>query len=96
MANKKKARLNDQLGNFIRVHLPKFQQAIKQAETEGDQSEPQMTGALKLERACDLVNDLIDIPLMPESIEELLFKAVITAIVETWNRTLGKTWAATV
>ena len=52
--------------------------AVKQAQNDLDGS----PGSKKLDYAVDQLNALIDIPLLPEHLEELILKTAITIVVE--------------
>ncbi len=97
MAKNRKQSLNLQIKTFIRDNLRHFKQAIVEAGKEGEASEPKSPGEVRLERAVQIVNGVVDIPFLPEWAEELLFKAIITAIVEFAKSIYGnKDWLAEV
>ncbi len=95
MAKNRKLKLNLDIKGFIRNNLKHFKDAIVQAAAEGDSSDPKAPGEVRLERAVAIVNDLVDIPFVPEVVEERIFKFVITAVVEFAMAQYGKkTWVA--
>lgn len=97
MGKNRKHKFNGAIKTFVRDNLSKFRHAIREAGKEGEASDPPAAGAVRLERAVAIVNDLVDIPILPEAAEELLFKAVITAIVEFAKSVWGKsTWLANI
>lgn len=51
-----------------------------------------MTSAEKKELAINIINRLIDIPLIPESVEAMLLGYAIDAIVAALNKLVGKDW----
>ncbi len=51
-----------------------------------------MTSAEKKELAVTIINRLIDIPLIPESVEAMLLGYAIDAIVSALNKLVGKDW----
>ena len=74
MARKRK--FNKGISRLIRNNFPKIIDAIKEGnETGGD-------GSDKLDAAAKFLNKHVDIPMLPEYLEEMLFKFAITAIVE--------------
>ena len=68
---------NKGIAKFIRSNLPKIVQAIAYAQTDETAS-----GAEKLESAAKWLNDKIDIPLLPEYVEQQIFKVALTTVVE--------------
>lgn len=46
----------------------------------------------KKSMALEILNSLIDIPYLPEFLEQSIFSWLIEMCVETLNRTLGKLW----
>lgn len=68
---------NKGIARFIRSNLPKLVSAIAYAQTDST-----ATGSEKLESASKWLNDKIDIPLLPEYIEQQIFKVALTSIVE--------------
>jgi len=51
-----------------------------------------LTGAEKKEAAVAVLNELIDIPLLPEWIEAKVISLVIDAVVEGFNSIFSKLW----
>ena len=69
MARKRK--FNKGISRLIRNNFPKIIDAIKEGnETGGD-------GSDKLESAAKFLNKHVDIPMLPEYLEEMLFKFVL-------------------
>ena len=48
--------------------------------------------ANKKELAIKLLNKFVDVPWLPEGLEEVLFGFAIDAVVEAFNQTLGNLW----
>jgi hypothetical protein len=86
----KKQRKNDAtqktLKALVQDNLPHFIKAI----TEAGHDPASLSGAAKLDHAVGIVNGVVDIPLLPEWAEELVFKAIITAMVELAKHLFGK------
>ena len=55
-----------------------------------------LAGADKKALAVKVINLLVDIPYVPESLEEIIFSYAVDAIVAAFNRKLGKGWLAKV
>ena len=72
------AKKNRSLSAFVRLHIGAIAKAIKSAQV----SLPDSSGSSKLDWAVEQVNELVDIPLLPEWVEELVFKTAITVVVE--------------
>lgn len=78
-------KLNLGLKALVRDNLPKVIEGIAEAEQVKLAS-----GAEKLDIAVKFLNDVVDLPLLPEYAEELVLKAVVTAVVETAKHLFGK------
>ena len=75
---------------FWEDSLPLFVQAIAAAEVAG-QGKP---GHVKLDIAARAVNALVDIPVIPEFIEQWLIRHSLTLLVQLANRMFGRReWA---
>ena len=68
----------ERLIGLVRKNLPTIIKSIVHAQDVG-QGQP---GVRKLDLAVDFVNARIDIPLLPESVERHIIRAVITGVVE--------------
>lgn len=90
MAQKKKIRFNRQLKVFIRNTLPQAVESILHAQKAAEVEGGPRTGAEKLEVAVGWLNAVVDIPLLPEWVEELIFKALITSLVEVAKHLWGE------
>ena len=55
-----------------------------------------LAGADKKALAVKVINLLVDIPYVPESLEEIIFSYAVDAIVAAFNKKLGKGWLAKV
>ena len=79
---------NKKIAKFIKENLPTLVGAIAYAQTDSTAS-----GAEKLDSAARWLNDKIDIPLLPEWVEEQIFKVALTTIVELAKSVWGeKEW----
>lgn len=88
---RKGMKLNEGLKALVRTNLKHFVRGIEEAsQLKGTDADPPITGADRLDRAVEIVNGLIDIPWLPEGIEELLFKAILTGIVEIAKHLFGE------
>ncbi|MEE9126107.1 MAG: hypothetical protein V3U11_03115 [Planctomycetota bacterium] len=82
------SRNNRFIKRFLRDNMSKIIQVIKEA-----QAIKTLSGEDKLDYAVRRLNKLIDIPLLPEYIEEMIFKTAITAVVELAKSLWGdKDW----
>ena len=68
---------NQRLGRFVKKNLGNIVNAITTAQASGATS-----GASKLDKAVDWINDKVDIPYLPEYLEEQIFKVAISTVVE--------------
>jgi hypothetical protein len=74
---------------WFRGNLGKLVEATKVGEDAGG------NGYNKLEHAAEWLNDQIDIPYVPDFLEEMIFKWAITGLVELAKRFWGdKDWFA--
>lgn len=84
----RKLRKNKSLGQWLEENLGTFVKAIHYGERiNGDHELP---GAQRLELAVEYLNGLIDIPGVPEWLEEQLFKIVVSLIVEFSKQLWGE------
>jgi hypothetical protein len=74
---KRKAFFEKAMSNIV----PKIKAFIQKVEDLGDE----LTGAQKKEIVIDLLNDVIDIPFLPEDWEEALLSTLIDQIVGLYN-----------
>lgn len=91
----KKRGLNKAVIDTAKEVLPTIVQAIRHAETSTPNSlriedGSQTKGAHKLDAAVEWLNDHIDIPLIPEAIEGVIFRIAVTCVVEVGQSIVTK------
>lgn len=70
----------------MKINIKKIIQTISDVEEKYQQ----LDGKSKKEKAVKLINDFIDIPILPESIEEKFISVIVDIIVEMFNQLLWK------
>lgn len=76
---------------WIRTNLENIGKAIKAAqEAREDPNSPVTSGTDALKVAATVLNTLVDIPLLPEFVEQLIFETAITVVVELARAIWGK------
>ena len=76
---------------WIRTNLVNIGKAIKEAQAERDNpGSPVMSGSDTLKFAATALNKMVDIPLLPEFVEQLIFETAITVVVELARAIWGK------
>ena len=79
---------NKGVAKFIKNNLPTIIGAVAYAQEDSNAS-----GAEKLETAAKWLNSKVDIPLLPEWVEEQIFKVALTTVVELAKSIWGdKQW----
>lgn len=53
-----------------------------------------LASADKKKLAVAVINELVDIPFLPESVEEMLIGWAIDAVISAFNKLVGKDWLA--
>lgn len=93
MSQQRERKLNKGIKELVRFNLGHVIDVISKAEKAGapHPANPQgMAGEDKLDEAVTLLNGLIDIPFLPEWMEHLLLKAIVTTVVELAQHLFGK------
>ena len=68
---------------------------IEAAVIEVENKNPLGNGGFKRDTACTIINGLIDIPFVPEWVEDRVIVLLVDFIVDLFNRKFGKRWIET-